>query len=265
MSHNLIKLSVYLVLGGIMVSCSSSKTVPYQSRWNAPFTYVDQAAPDQQDQQSRIKFGVVNDDQFMYITLKARDPLTVKSILTSGLRLSFSPDGGRGNNFSLLFPVVNRDDRRALRNMELDLPNNLSLNRMLEAFNKEAVWKDKQGERFINLVTTDSGIRCHISMDENQELTQEFSIPLARLGADPNRARLVDVTIKTEGSNGMPGGITPRVSVGMGSMGGFGMGGGGVGIGLGNGGRNNATDRTVDIRLQVILARDSFREDLKER
>jgi hypothetical protein len=46
-------------------------------------------------------------------------------------------------------------------------------------------------------------------------------------------------------------------------MGGIGMGGGGVGIGLGNGGRSNANDRTVDIRLQVILARDSFRDDLK--
>jgi|GEM_PF-1114111 hypothetical protein len=263
MNYTLKIISAFCLFGGVLSSCSSSKTVPYQSKWNAPFNYADQAAPDRQDQQSRLKYGVINDDQYMYITLKARDPLTVKSILGSGLRVSFSLDGGRGSNNSLLFPVVNKDDRRALRNMELDLPNNLSLNRMLEAFNKEAVWKDKMGERFINLITSDSGISCRISMDENQELTQELTIPLARLGADPKQARLVDVTIKTEGSSGLPGGITPRVSIGMGNMGGIGMGGGGVGIGLGNGGRSNANDRTVDIRLQVILARDSFRDDLK--
>lgn len=253
----------FLFLSIAIFGCSTSKTVVYDSKWNAPFTYVDEANPDQLDQQSRLRYGVINDDQYMYITLKTRDPLTVKQILTNGLRLTFSPTGAR-QDFSLVFPVVTRDDKRALQKMPLDLPNSLSLNRMLEVFNKEALWKDGQGERFINLVDNQTGIRCQISLDENQELTELFSIPFQQLGVNPRQASVLDMTIKTEGTGGFGSGISPNISVGMGSggFGGGGFGGGGVSIGTG-GGRNNPNDRTVNVRLQVKLARDSFKEDLR--
>ncbi len=248
-----------------LAGCSSSKTIPYESKWNAPFTYVDQANPDGLDQQTRLRYGVINDEQYLYITLKTRDPLTVKQILTNGLRLTFSPDGQR-QDYSLLFPVVTRDDKRALQKMQLDLPNSLSLSRMIEAFNKEALWKDGQGERFVNLVDNETGIRARISLDENQELTEQFSIPFERMSTSARQAGVLDVSIKTEGSGGLGSGISPNISVGMGSGGvGFGGGGfGGGGISIGNGGRNNPNDRTVNLRLQVRLAKDSFKEDLRQ-
>ena len=40
-----------------LTACSSSKTVPYEAKWNAPFTYVDEVKPDQQDQKSRLKYA----------------------------------------------------------------------------------------------------------------------------------------------------------------------------------------------------------------
>ncbi|TDB68222.1 hypothetical protein [Arundinibacter roseus] len=249
------------LLFGVAAGCSSTKTVPYTSKWNAPFTYVDEAAPDQQDPRSRLRYGVINDDSFLYITLKTRDPRTVENILTSGLRLSFTPHTKPRSSFSLLFPVVSRDDRRALRKMDIDLPTSLGLSRMLEAFNKEALWKDRAGERFVNLVTTETGMRCTISLDENQELTQQYTIPFALLGVDARQASVLDIGIKTEGTSGQSG-VSPRISVGMGGMGGFGMGGGGVGIGMGNGNRT-VDDRAVDIRLQVALAKNSFSQDLR--
>jgi len=249
-----------------MSGCNTSKKVLYDAKWNAPFTYVDQGALDGLDQQSRLRFGVINDDQYMYVTLKTRDPLTTKQILTNGIRLTFSPDNSREDR-SILFPVVTRDDKRALQKMQIDLPNSLSLSRMMEAFNKEALWKDKQGERFIDLVENQAGIRARVSLDENQELTQQFSIPFAQLGVDPQQARMVEVGIKTEGSGNGLGGIAPGISVGMGGggLGGFGGGGfGGGGISLGTGGgRNNPNDRSVNLRLQVRLAKDAFREDLR--
>jgi hypothetical protein len=262
MNHTLKSAAVLLLATITLAGCSSSKTVVYDSKWNAPFTYVDEASPDQMDQQSRLRYGLINDDQYMYITLKTRDPNTIKQILTNGLRLTFSPGNVR-EDYSLVFPVVTRDDKRALQKIQIDLPNSLTLNRMLEAFNKEALWKDRQGERFINLVDNQTGIRCRIALDENQELTQQFSIPFERLGTTPQQAAVMDVAIKTEGTGGLGSGISPNISVGMGS-GGFGYGGfGGGGVSIGTGGRNNPNDRTVNLRLQVRLARDSFREDLR--
>lgn len=247
-------LSITLLTAG----CNTSRITPYESKWNAPFTYVGEANPDGQDQPSRIRYGVINDSEFLYITLKTRDPNTIEQILTNGLRLTFSPEG-RGAQ-SLLFPVVTRDDRRALQKIDIDLPNSLTLTRMIETFNKEALWKDRQGERFINLVTNASGIRCHLSLDQNQELTQQFTIPFAMMGVNPQQMPSLELGIKAEGSTGQSG-ISPRISVGMGS-GGFGYGGGGVGFGLGNGGRTNPNQRDVNFRLQVRLAQDSFKEDL---
>ena len=254
--------NVFLVLTLAIAGCSSSRPIPYEAKWNAPFTYVDQANPDGLDQQSRLRYGVINDENYVYITLKTRDPLAVKQILTNGIRLTFSPDAQRAD-YSLVFPVVTRDDKRALQKMQVDLPNSLSLSRMLEAFNKEALWKDGQGERFINLVDNDTGIRARISLDENQELTEQFSIPFERMNVNAKQVAILGIDIKTEGSTGSGSGISPNISVGMGS-GGFGMGGfGGGGVSIGTGGRNSPNDRSVNLRLQVRLAQDSFREDLK--
>lgn len=263
MKNTIIPTILFVAVSQLISGCNSAKQVPYNAKWNAPFTYVDQGALDGLDQQSRLRYGVINDDKYVYVTLKTRDPLTVKQILTNGMRLTFSPENSREDR-SIVFPVVTRDDKRALQKMQIDLPNSLSLSRMMEAFNKEALWKDKQGERFINLVENQAGIRARVSLDENQELTQQFSIPFAQLGVDARQARSLDIGIKTEGSGNGMGGIAPGISVGMGSggFGGGGFGGGGISLGTG-GGRNNPNDRSVNLRLQVKLAKDTFREDLR--
>jgi len=264
MKNTLIPAIILVAVSQLIFGCNSAKQIPYNAKWNAPFTYVDQGALDGLDQQSRLRFGVINDDQYLYVTLKTRDPLTIKQILTNGIRLTFSPDNSREDR-SILFPVVTREDKRALQKMQVDLPNSLSLSRMMEAFNKEALWKDKQGERFINLVENQAGILARVTLDENQELTQQFSIPFAQLGVDSRQARMMEVGIKTEGSGNGLGGIAPGISVGGfggGGFGGGGFGGGGISLGTG-GGRNNPNDRSVNLRLQVRLAKDAFREDLR--
>ncbi|WP_247234462.1 hypothetical protein [Telluribacter sp. SYSU D00476] len=247
-----------LLLLGLTAACTTSKTVPYQAKWNAPFNYTEGLQPDQQDQKSRLRYGIINDDQYLYLTLKTQDPRTVQQILQNGLRISFSPQGARQEAYSLLFPVVSREDRKAMQKIDVDLPNSISLNRMLDVFNKEALWKGPKGQRFINLITTDTGLRSHVSVNQNGELTEQLVIPFAMLGVNPEQMATLGVGIRVEGASGQSG-LTPRVSVGMGTggfgMGGFGMGGGGVGVGLGTGNRSGATDRDVNINLQVRLAR----------
>lgn len=243
------KLLLLITLAG----CSSSKTMTYESKWNAPFSYVDEIKPDQQDQKSRLKYGIINDDQYVYLTLKTKDPSTIQNILGSGLKISFSPQGQKKDAYSLLFPVVMKEDRKALKRIDTDLPNSLGLDLLMDSYNKEAVWKDKQGQHFINLVAPDGSIKSHISMDRNGELTEQIAIPFSLMGVNAKETEMLGVNIKVDGQSSQSG-FSPRIGIGLG--GGIGMGGGmGVGLGTGGYGRNSGNDRNVDIRLEVQLAR----------
>lgn len=243
------KLLLLITLAG----CSSSKTMTYESKWNAPFSYVDEVKPDQQDQKSRLKYGIINDDQYVYLTLKTKDPSTIQNILGSGLKISFSPQGQKKDAYSLLFPVVMKEDRKALKRIDTDLPNSLGLDLLMDSYNKEAVWKDKQGQHFINLVAPDGSIKSHISMDRNGELTEQIAIPFSLMGVNAKETEMLGVNIKVDGQSSQSG-FSPRIGIGLG--GGIGMGGGmGVGLGTGGYGRNSGNDRNVDIRLEVQLAR----------
>ena len=241
-----------IVLVAALFGCSSSKTMTYESKWNAPFTYVDEVKPDQQDQRSRLKYGIINDDQFVYITLKTKDPSTIQNILSSGLKIAFSPEGQKKEAYSLLFPVVMKEDRKALKRIDTDLPNSLGLDLLLDSYNKEAVWKDKSGQHFINLVVPDGSIKSRISMDKNGELTEQIVIPFSLMAVNAKETSMLGVNIKVEGQSSQSG-FSPRIGIGLG--GGIGMG-GGMGVGIGTGGsRYNNNERNVDIRLEVQLAR----------
>jgi hypothetical protein len=245
-----------LALTGL-AACNSSKTVPYESKWNAPFSYVDEVKPDQQDQKSRLRYGIINDDQYVYLTLKTKDPNTIQKILSSGLKISFSPEGQKKDAYSLLFPVIMREDRKALKRIDTDLPNSLGLDILLDSYNKEALWKDKQGPHSINLVVGEGSIKSHIAMDKNGELTEQIAIPFNLMSVNTKEAQMLGVNIKIDGASSQSG-FSPRIGIGLG--GGIGMGGGmGVGIGGGNGYGNNQ-DRGVDIRLEVQLARATFNQ-----
>ena len=244
-----------LLLAGL-AACSSSKTMNYDSKWNAPFTYVDEVKPDQQDQKSRLRYGIINDDQYIYLTLKTKDPVTIQKILGNGLKISFSPEGQKKEAYSLLFPVIMKEDRKALKRIETDLPNSLGLSLLLDSFNKEALWKDRLGQHSINLVVSEGSIKSHISMDRDGELTEQITIPFNLMALNTKEASVLGVNIKIDGQSSQSG-FSPRIGIGLG--GGIGMGGGmGVGLGTGSGSRYGNDDRSVDIRLQVQLARANF-------
>lgn len=239
----------------VMAGCSSSKTIPYESKWNAPFSYVDEVKPDQKDQASRLAYGIINDEHYLYLTMTTRDPSTIQKILSSGLKVSFRPEGQKKDAYSLQFPVVMKEDRKALKRIDTDLPNSLGLNLLMDSYNKEAVWKDKQGQRFINLVEADGSIKSHISMDKNGELVEQIAIPFSLIATNPKESAYLGISIKIDGASSQSG-FSPRIGIGLG--GGIGMGGGmgvGIGTGSGYGSRYGANDRGVEIKLAVQLAR----------
>ena len=246
--------SLLLLLLFTLAACSSSKTVTYESKWNAPFSYVDEIKPDQQDQKSRLRYGIINDDHYVYLTLKTKDPNTIQNILSSGLKISFSPDGQKKDGYYLLFPVVMKEDRKALKRIDTDLPNSLGLDLLMDSYNKEALWKDKQGQHFIDLVAQDGSIKSRISMDQNGELTEQVAIPFSLMSVNAKETSMLGINIKVDGQSSQSG-FSPRIGIGLG--GGIGMG-SGMGVGIGTGGYNsryNGNDRNVDIKLEVQLAR----------
>jgi len=250
-----IKNSGWLLAIALLAGCSASKTVPYESKWNAPFSYVEEIKPDQKDQASRLSYGIINDEHYLYLTMTTRDPNTIQKILSSGLKISFSPEGQKKDSYALLFPVVMKEDRKALKRIDTDLPNSLGLDLLMDSYNKEAVWKDKQGQHFINLVEADGSIKSHIGMDKNGELTEQIAIPLSLIAMNTKESVNLGVNIKIDGASSQSG-FSPRIGIGLG--GGIGMGGGmgvGIGTGSGYGSRYGANDRGVDIRLAVQLAR----------
>ena len=246
--------SWFLLTLAVLAGCSSSKTIPVESKWNAPFTYVDEVKPDHKDQASRLAYGIINDDHYLYLTMSTRDPQTIQKILSSGLKVSFSPEGQKKDSYALMFPVVLKEDRKALKRIDTDLPNSLGLSLLMDSYNKEAVWKDPKGQHFINLVEADGSIKSKISMDQNGELTEQIAIPFSLLALNTRDSPVLGINIKIDGASSQSG-FSPRIGIGLG--GGIGMGGGmGVGIGTGNGyGRYGNGDRGVDIRLAVQLAR----------
>lgn len=246
-----------LILLAIMAGCSSSKTVPYESKWNAPFSYVDEIKPDQQDQKSRLKYGIINDDKYLFLTFKTKDPATIQKIVRNGLRVSFTPEKQKGGAYSLLFPVIMKEDRKALKNLQMDMPNSLGLQLLLDSYNKEAIWKDKQGQHSINLVAGEGSIKANISIDQNGELTEQISIPLNLMAVDIQEVSAMGIDVKVDGINSRSG-FSPSIGIG----GGFGMG-GGMGMSIGTGGygsRYGNEDRGVDLKLQVKLARQDFQQ-----
>lgn len=254
MKH-LIQYKLLILISIFFAACSASKTIPYNARWNAPFSFVDEVKPDQEDQKSRLKYGIINDQEYVYMTFKTRDPNTIQKILSNGVTLQFAPEGEKNNAYALQFPVLTKEDRKALRQIDIDMPNSLGLKLLLDSYNKEALWKDKSGSHSLNLVIPDGSIKANISLDHLGELTEQISIPLSLLGINLQESNRLGLNIKIEGASAQSGGgLSPRIGVGLG--GGIGMGGVGIGLGSGNRYGNGSADKGVDIKLEVLLSKN---------
>lgn len=56
-------------------------------------------------EQENISFGLLNDENFMYICLITEDPIIRNQVMMQGLTLWFDPNGGKKKIFGIQFPV----------------------------------------------------------------------------------------------------------------------------------------------------------------
>ncbi len=239
-----------LFLSAFFTGCSSGKPVDYQSKWKQHTLFYEQSPTDEVDMKSRLKFGVQNNDDKLFVSIATREPDLISRIISSGVRLSVSPDGSKKATTKLLFPVVLKQDRRAIRKMDQVDMLGPSMQLLLDTFNKEALINQGSGDRFINLVDNNDDLYCKINMTPDGELSIDYALPLTIV--NPANSPQLSLSLLLEGAS--RSGFSPGISVGMGagSYGGMGM--GGMGVGIGTGGRNSYGSQSVELKLNVVLA-----------
>ena len=241
---------ILLILSAVFTGCSSGKPVAYQSKWKQHTLFYEQSPTDEVDMKSRLKFGVQNNADKLFVSIATRESDLISRIISSGVRLSVSPDGTKKATTKLLFPVVLKQDRRAIRKMDHVDMLGPSMQLLLDTFNKEALINQGSGDRFINLVDNNEDLYCKINMTPDGELSIDYALPLHTI--NPANAPQLALTLLLEGAS--RSGFSPGISVGMGagSYGGMGM--GGMGVGIGTGGRNSYGSQNVELKLNVVLA-----------
>lgn len=228
--------------------CSSNRSIPYQSKWKGHTLFYEQSPTDDVDMKSRLKFGVQNNEEKLFASISTREPELISRIISSGVRLSISAAGSKKSNYKVLFPVVLKQDRRAIRKMDqVDLLGP-SMQLLLDTFNKEALLNKGARDHFVNLIDNEGELYCKINMTVNGELSINYALPLDEI--NPGKAQNLSLALAIEGAS--KSGFSPGISVGMGagSFGGMGM--GGVSVGTGN--RNAYGNQTVELKLDVNLA-----------
>lgn len=236
----------------ILSGCSSSRPIPYQSKWKEHTLFYQQSPTDEVDMRSRLKFGVQNNEEKLFASISTREPDLISRIIGSGVRLSVHPAGTKRSNYKILFPVVLRQDRRAIRKMDQVDMLGPSMQLLLDTFNKEALVDQGAGERFVNLLDNNGSIYCKIAMTIDGELTIDYVLPLSEI----NQANAPNLTLALSIEGASRSGMSPGISVGMGAGGFGGMGMGGMGgVSVGTGGRNAYGNQTVELKLDVNLAR----------
>jgi hypothetical protein len=236
------------ILTILFAGCSSNRAIPYQSKWKSHTLFYSQSPTDEVDMKSRLKFGVQNNDEKLFASVSTREPELISRIISSGMRLTVHPTDSKKSSYKILFPVVLKEDRRALRKMDNVDMLGPSMQLLLDTFNKEALVSTRgSSERFVNLIS-DGDLYCKISMTVDGELSIDYAIPLKEI--NPSNGPNLSLSLAVEGASSRSG-ITPGISIGMGAGGYGGMG----GVSVGTGGRNAYGNQGVELKIDVNLAK----------
>ena len=102
---------LWICLGASLLVLTSCGTLDVAGRWRETEIAVDGRLDDWQGRlydfkDMNISFGVENDDQFLYLSLRAADPRVLGQILRSGLVVWFDPRGGKDRILGIHYPLA---------------------------------------------------------------------------------------------------------------------------------------------------------------
>ena len=125
-TRNIILFSLLLSFFIIMSGC---EFVEVDSIWKEREITIDGKSDDWAEtlyyiEEDNISFGLMNNDDFLYICLISSEPLSRWQVMRQGFTVWFDPNGGKKKIFGIKFPLgmQRRADSRLMRGEKSDTP-----------------------------------------------------------------------------------------------------------------------------------------------
>lgn len=164
---------------------------------------------------TRLHYTVTNDNENLYVVMKAEDPIDASKVLMGGITLSFNPSGQKKEApYSITFPVVAKPQSGQGRSMKggidhhvegpafsqkTDAPGTAEArNKKLAAFTEIQVVGLDIPDTLISIYNT-YGIKAAMNYDEEGSLVSKFQIPLKLLKLKVENPKAFSYNIKVNG------------------------------------------------------------------
>ncbi len=176
-------------------------------------------------EEKNITIGVMNDGESIYLRLSTRDRTLQRQIVCAGCTVWFDPDGGRGKEFGIFFPLGLQTARVTPDDDSESEDTNTPEERMTGILNsmQHSIGIIGPGNRDRKLVGVDAagkyGIFARVA-DTNGNLVYELEVPLLRTDDTPfavaeSPVSTVGIGIQTSRlARQSPGGVYERGGLG---------------------------------------------------
>jgi hypothetical protein len=235
-------IAISLSLVFLLISCSSlkqeSKDIPAEIKidgradeWKQSFTFYEK---------NLIYLAVANDQENLYICLKANDQNLIKQVPRTGLTLWVDQDGGSDRVLGVKFPVglvgegMDREELRRMRDQSPEEKKEF----LMKAMDEIVIIRGEEKEKVLMSLAKHEGVEA--AFDINRfELLYEIKIPINGnhfFNVNLNESKTISIGFETTefkkliqdmqiqgGFSGGMGGGRAGMSGGRGGMGGRGM------------------------------------------
>ena len=179
----------------ILLSGCSNKL--YESKWKKPQTEAKTFRF--YDSDSKIRYNIENDSEYLYFSFDVMDQLTIQKILTTGLRLFIDPSAKNKQKYELQFPIYS--DKVPVSELEqygtkYDQSMLLGKERLDQMIPADGYLKLRgKAEPIFNSVEK-NGVTVNLKFDETRSLVYDAKICLDSLGVASD---LVSIGLETGG------------------------------------------------------------------
>lgn len=144
------------------------------NEWENPLNYYDS--------KSKLQYSIANDDDNLYICLKASDEETQIKVLVGGMTIYFYPNDRKNGMSSINFPLPISKEMPSFTNPKVK-PSILSIKNMYAKSLKEFEVKgfNLSSQSQLYQLNGNIGFNLSLDWDPNDILVYEISIPLKKL------------------------------------------------------------------------------------
>ncbi len=154
-----------------------------QADWDGKMTYLEK---------QNLSFGLLNDENFMYLCLVTNDRDLQRQLMRQGFILWFDPAGGNDKHFGIRFPIgmfamempmMRGPQMREGGESEMEPEDRRKI--FAEALQELEILGPGKDDRHRTQVASAKGLELKLNEDENGTLVYELKVPLAQSEEHP--------------------------------------------------------------------------------